>query len=169
MENYADAAGRLMHARVPDRVPSGWCSWYMYFQNVDDKGFMKNLEWLDANRHSLPVDVVQLDGGYEEAWGDWTRTKRTFPSGLKAVASEVRERGFIPGLWIAPFSVEHGSRLHKEHPEWLIRNSSGFPVVCGVVAYRARPFYGLDCTRADVREWIGDVCRTAVEQWGSDT
>lgn len=33
--------------------------------------------------------------------------------------------GKTPGLWIAPFLVSKTSNVAKEHPDWLLRNSSG--------------------------------------------
>lgn len=166
VERYVGTIAQTMKARRPESVPSGWCTWYRYYQSIDEKKFLKNLDWLAANRDALKVDVVQLDGGYETAWGDWIKPNRQFPGGLKALAEAVRERGFTPGLWIAPFSAEMGSWIHREHPEWLIRNHVGAPQICGFVMYRARPFYGLDCTREDVRRWLAETCARLTREYG---
>lgn len=38
------------------------------------------------------------------------------------MAERIRERGFVPGLWLALFSVDGRSRLAQEHPGWIVQN-----------------------------------------------
>jgi alpha-galactosidase len=70
-------------------------------------------------RLDLPVDVVQLDGGWEPCVGDWLGLSSRFRS-LRDIASRIRETGRRAGIWLAPFTVGSHSEVAREHPGWLI-------------------------------------------------
>ena len=53
-------------------------------------------------RREIPIDLVQLDDGYQRAVGDWLETNEKFPRGLAPVAAAIRAAGFRAGLWTAP-------------------------------------------------------------------
>jgi alpha-galactosidase len=54
--------------------------------------------------------------------GNWgVENPRKFPDGLKAFADAVRAKGMRFGLWFEPETVEAGTRMDREHPEWLIK------------------------------------------------
>ena len=37
-----------MHARHSSDIPTGWCSWYYYYDRVSEKDIMENLLFLCA-------------------------------------------------------------------------------------------------------------------------
>jgi alpha-galactosidase len=112
----ATVADRLGRSRMR-AIPSGWCSWSCYFQHVTEVAALENLE--AAERFALPVEIVQIDDGYESGIGDWLDEKPHFGS-LRRVAASIRTAGKIPGIWTAPFLVGQRSRLAARHPEWLV-------------------------------------------------
>ena len=121
LEAFALDYGRRNGARVARPFVAGWCSWYWAFQHVSEEDLLRNLEALAAAREELPVDVVQLDDGYQRAVGDWRATNARFPRGLAPLAEEIRAAGFVPGLWTAPFCVVPESELFARHPDWLLQ------------------------------------------------
>src|SRR5262249_14054797 len=60
------AEGRTV---VPRPAPTVWCSWYHYFGGVTEADILENLDAI--GRHDLPVDVVQIDDGWQAEIGDW--------------------------------------------------------------------------------------------------
>jgi alpha-galactosidase len=123
---WAQEVGARMQARpITTELPTGWCSWYRYYGGVTERDVVKNLEALGAMRARLPVRYVQLDDGYQKKVGDWLSLNRKFPSGLAALAARIRDAGFVPGIWLAPFFVQRGARLFHEHPEWLLHDADG--------------------------------------------
>lgn len=98
-------------------VPRGWCSWYRYFGDVIAADVLENLD--AADRLELPLEVIQLDDGYEPVVGDWLDPSPRFGS-LADVLAAIGARGRTPGLWTAPFLVGSESRLAREHPDWLV-------------------------------------------------
>lgn len=129
---WADAAGRWMNARVGAPFQRGWCSWYHYFHAITEEALRANLKSLEAMRTEFPIDVVQLDDGFQSALGDWDTTNAKFPGGLRKIAGEIRAAGFKAGIWVAPFLAARDSRLMSEHPDWFIMHEeSGGPVRAG--------------------------------------
>jgi len=132
LAGFAEAAARAMRPRVPTEAPPlTWTHWYRFFQDIDEERFLANVREIAARGASLPFRTAELDDGYQAAWGDWLECNSKFPSGLEGLAREVRARGLTPGLWLAPFVVQPGSRLEREHPEWLLRDRRGRPVGAG--------------------------------------
>lgn len=169
LRRYLGALARSAAARVPKRAVAGWCSWYHYFNRVTEEDLRKNLRLLGPRlprQGGSPVLwLFQLDDGYQSAVGDWLETNRKFPSGLEPLAREIREAGFTPGLWTAPFLVARNSRLWEEHPDWLLN----YPEKPRRAAYNPfwhiRPACALDTTHPEVLEFLRRTYRTLTE-WG---
>jgi len=163
LQEHADDHGRAAGARTDARFQAGWCSWYHFFHAVTEDDLLRNLDALRAAKQDVPVEVVQLDDGYQRATGDWLETNAKFPRGLAPVAREIREAGFLPGLWTAPFVVVPRSRVFEAHPEWLLRDGEG-GFLRGLLHPEWNPddaaVYTLDLTRDDVVAHLEHVFRT---------
>ena len=166
LELYATEAGRAMQAVTWDHVPTGWCTWYHYFTKVTEADVLANLERLKALRETVPLEYVQVDDGWQEAIGDWLLVNEKFPHGMRWLADRIREAGFRPGLWLAPFTVMKKSRLWREHPDWVLRDERGRPVYGGNNLNWGGRIHGLDCTHPGVIDWLRRVFRTVTEDWG---
>lgn len=149
--------------RPPD-PPTGWCSWYHYFHGLSEEVVLENLDRLARLGPGLPLRVFQIDDGYQAAVGRWLETNPRFPRGMKWLAGRIRETGFEPGLWLAPFTVMAGTPAHDDHPDWLLRDDDGRPVQAGV--NWGGPFYGLDVTHPEVETHLRRLFRTVVRDWG---
>ncbi len=153
LAGYAEAVAREMRPRVPaGPPPPAWTHWYQYFQDISEERFLDSVRALRGQREDLPFGIAQLDDGYQSAWGDWLECNPKFPRGLGALAAEVRACGLVPGLWLAPFVVQPGSRLAQGHPDWLLRDSRGRPAGSGYFY----SFFGnaLDATHPAVSEHL---------------
>ncbi len=125
---YLDAVARENHRTPRPSSPTGWCSWYQfssadYQGTISPKALEENLEAMSGLRDRLPLDVFQIDDGFQAQVGDWFSYKPDFSSGVAPLATEIRGAGFTPGLWLAPFIVHPKSRLARDHPDWLLRGS----------------------------------------------
>lgn len=165
---WASALGAAMHARVAPRSPIGWCSWYYYFQRVRESDVLAALEALGALRERVRCDYVLVDDGYQQAIGDWLEPNQKFPHGMRWLAERIQAAGFEPGIWLAPFLVRPEARLFRMRPHWLVRQQSGrlrsggWNPVWGLAA----PAYVLDTTHPEVLEWLAELARVVVRQWG---
>ncbi|MFJ8590833.1 glycoside hydrolase family 36 protein [Streptomyces sp. NPDC093598] len=107
---------------APRPAPTVWCSWYEYFTAVTEDDIHENLRAMDTL--DLPVDVVQIDDGYQRALGDWLILSGRFRS-RAAIAEKIHSRGRRAGIWTAPFLVDPASDLAAGHPDWLVRDTAG--------------------------------------------
>jgi alpha-galactosidase len=164
--SYGDALGREMDALTSENVTSGWCSWYYYWQGVNDADVMANLEFLANNRDALPVEYVQIDDGYQAEIGDWLTANEKFPHGMKWLADEIHARGFKAGIWVAPFLAGARSRLFQDHADWFVRFSTGGPAIATM--NWGQLCYALDLTHPAVQAWLKDTFRTICDDWGYD-
>ncbi|KAG0374282.1 hypothetical protein BGX24_010595 [Mortierella sp. AD032] len=116
---------------------SGWTSWYLHYENINQQVVLQNLSHyaatsshhqhhssevqrrLHGGKREWPGKVFQIDDGYTTVgdWLDYDKTK--FPGGMDAIARAIREKGLTPGLWLAPFLVSRKSKIAKEKPHWL--------------------------------------------------
>lgn len=150
--------------------PNGWCSWYQFSSDFDYKGSVTaedihhNLAALDELRSELPLDIIQIDDGFQSQIGDWFTFDQGFPDGPGHPAREIREKGFTPGIWLAPFIVHPQSKLAARHREWLLKGRFGRPANAGL--HWGALTYALDLTHPDALKYVEDVIQTAVDEWG---
>lgn len=163
--DFVEAVARKMQARVPvSPPPPMWTPWYHYYHNITEQLFLQNLTVLADNRTAVPYQVVELDDGYQSAWGDWTSTNAKFPHGLEWLADQISAKGFTPGLWLAPFAVQSKSRIAQEHPDWLVMDRHGKPANAGFLYNMF--IQALDLTNPAVLEHLHQLIDTLVHKLG---
>lgn len=111
-----------------------------------------------AKERGLPFDVWWIDAGWypcydenhERKWpitGTWEPDPERFPNGLKPVSDCAAEHGADLLLWFEPERVRSGTRLDREHPEWLLRRGDS-------------PNRLLNLGNPDCRRWLTEhICR----------
>ena len=150
----------LMNLPKPKIGPcTGWTSWYNYYSKISEDVVLDNLAAFCEK--SIPIDVFQIDDGYQNAVGDWLVINPKFPQGMKYMASEIKKCGYKAGLWLAPFACEKRSELYQNHPEWIVTKAGYNP---GWKGY----FYALDFYNPEVRAYLTKVFRVVFEEWGYD-
>jgi alpha-galactosidase len=165
---------------LPPRVKSpritGWCSWYSLYAAIDEASILEHLRAAQAFRdgRNVPLEVFQIDDGFTPEMGDWLRVKPQFPRGMEPLIADIREAGFRPGLWIAPFMVGNRSELYAEHPDWVVKDrESGGPLIqmrfYGEFRWhkRSEEYYILDITHPGAEAYIRSVFRTWSREWGA--
>jgi alpha-galactosidase len=161
MQRYAEESGAEMNARVPDHTPTGWCSWYYFYGAVTEADIVGNLEEMVREKH--PAEFFQIDDGYQSHTGDWLVPNAKFPSRMKALADRVREGGYKPGLWLAPFVLNEDSAALREHPDMVLKLKDGETFFAATWLGRSAV---LDCTNSEAEAWLRNVIRTVVHEWG---
>lgn len=103
--------------------PSGFCTWYYYYQDVNENEVIHNARWIAENLKDYGAQYVQIDDGWqkETAEGghgsrDWTGVDKAFPGGMAALAAAIKSFGLTPGIWIAP---------HGQSNEEVVRQTPG--------------------------------------------
>ncbi len=100
--------------------PSGWCSWYYYYQEINENEIRKNAKWMAENLKDFGAVYVQIDDGWQgKGHGsgdnrDWETVDRRFPSGMDKLAKFIKNLGLKPGIWLAP----HGQSSYEVVKKW---------------------------------------------------
>ena len=138
----------------------GYTSWYNYYENINEKIILRDLEAMDDR-----FDIFQIDDGYETFVGDWKDVDpEKFPNGLKLIVDKIHQKGLKAGLWLAPFAAETKSKVFNKHPDWIRKDKHGKPIKAGC---NWSGFYLLDLENPEVVNYIKD-CLTHYMDMGVD-
>ncbi|MCA1755870.1 MAG: NPCBM/NEW2 domain-containing protein [Bacteroidales bacterium] len=123
---YRDTLGIKQYSAMDKSIfplpPSGLCTWYYYYQDINESEVRKNTDWIAENLAEYGAKYVQIDDGWQKETEagrhgsrDWTGVDTAFSSGMASLAEYIKSRGLVPGIWIAP----HGQSkfdVVKENP-----------------------------------------------------
>src|SRR6266699_224280 len=147
-------------------APTGWCTRSEWPGTIAEGDVIANLEFSAANFDRRFFRHIELDDGYQRALGAWDTNDR-FPHGHAWLTDQIHARGFKAGLWVAPFGVAEGSGVPASQPDWLLRDASG-PVVCETREAWGGKIYALDGAHPKAQQWLFDLARRVVREWGYD-
>ena len=167
------------------KKPGGWESWYNHYNKIDENLILEDLETLGNTDNLIKLQYIdkkepvifQIDDGWQQGPGQWEINTERFPNGLKSVTDKIKNAGYIPGLWMAPFVIDLRTDFAKKHPDWILRGKNGKPVPAGFnvpwgAAYgKDQPawphtYFVLDISRDDVLAHIDRLIERAIEEWG---
>jgi alpha-galactosidase len=145
----------------------GYSSWYRHYTHISQSKLEHDLDGVaqlyEGRDLGACVSIFQVDDGWTHV-GDWTTPDPArFPDGMAAMAAKIRERGLLPGLWMAPFICETNSYLYSQHQDWLLRDEQGELVRAGGNWSGA---WALDLSVPEARAYVAECLRTATEDWG---
>ena len=149
------------------KPPTGWCSWYCFGPRVTAQQVLDNLDFIA--KHTPGLRYVQIDDGYQPAMGDWLETGAAFGGNIQGVLKQIRQRGFEPAIWVAPFVAEEKSHVFQQHPDWFVKDSDGKPLRSDRVTFggwRCGPWDVLDGTNLQVQQHFEKFFRTMNREWG---
>ena len=165
-----ELAARLVANHPPlkkQAPPTGWCSWYCFGPRVTSQQVLDNLDFIAKQTPGLKY--IQIDDGYQPAMGDWLETGAAFGGNVQGVLRKIRERGFEPAIWVAPFVAEEKSHVFEQHPDWFVQDDKGKPLRSDLVTFggwRRGPWYVLDGTHPEVQKHFENLFRTMRRDWG---
>lgn len=160
--------------QLPPKPPTGWCSWYMLAPknrivgaDITAAQVLRNLDFMAAQLPQLRY--VQIDDGYSSTEGDWLSKGNAFNGDVKGVLKQIRDRGFEPAIWVAPFIAEQGSAVFKDHPDWFVKDEDGKPLRSDLVTFggwHRGPWYALDGTNPKAQKHLEQVFGVLRREWG---
>lgn len=151
------------------KILTGWCSWYYYYTKVTENDMLKNLQYFKQHP-DLPIDLIQLDDGYQTAIGDWgvfnEKFNEKFPHGLKWLAEKIKAAKFNSGLWIAPFFMTKKSDFFLKHEDWILTDTKGKKLLTATNWNASQ--YAIDLSRPEVLKHITETTQVISEKWNFD-
>ena len=144
---------------------AGYTSWYNYFSKITEDICLRDLDGLGRAKEC--VDIFQLDDGFQTATGDWLSVDtKKFPSGLKSLADKIHDKGYLAGIWLAPFCAQITSKVAKEHPDWLIKDEKTGKKLIRHIGWGGA--YAFDIYNEGAREYIKHFFDVILNDWGFD-
>lgn len=133
---------------------TGWSSWWAYLRKFNEQDLQALLKvWNEKRLHDFGYKYIQIDDAYQggldaghnapakgpngyyatgpKTWLNWK--KDLFPGGLNGYVKNVKDAGFIPGIWMGCFFTD--SDTVTKHPDWFVKDSLGRPAVGPWVTY----------------------------------
>jgi hypothetical protein len=149
--------------------PSGWCSWYYYYNRPNETEIKRNADWIAANLKDFGAQVVQIDDGWQGSGGrdgqrDWTHVSPTnFPGGMAKLAAHIKSLGLTPGLWLAPHG-QSNPEFVTNHPDIFLHRADGS---LDLDQSRWEGRYLVDATAPQSRDYMRDLF-AKLSSWGFD-
>ncbi len=163
----------------------GWESWYNHYSYINQKLIDEDLESLGKTNNIIKTycldkgkpTVFQVDDGWEKALGDWNVWEERFPEGMTALASSIAQKGYIPGLWVAPFIIDWRTPVAKAHRDWILRDKDGKPIAAGysdLWGAKNGPeqpagkhsYFCFDLSNEEVLEYLDGLMDKIINVWG---
>jgi hypothetical protein len=124
---YRDTLGVKYYRPIDKTIfplpPSGLCTWYYYYQDINEKEVKRNTDWIADHLKEYGARYVQIDDGWQaerkdgkHGSRDWTAVDKAFPGGMAELAGYIKSKGLLPGIWIAP---------HGQSSEEVVKNNPG--------------------------------------------
>lgn len=169
LEAWADAVARVDRIKLHPQ-PVGYCTWYSkpHGGASDEKHLAELASFAARQLAPFGFSVVQIDDHWQ-AGVSTNGPKRNFttaapngpyPSGMKAIADQLRGDGLVPGLWFMPFAGTYYDPFFKDHQDWFVKRPDGQPFETD---------WGgtcLDLTQPGAREYLRENVRRIAHDWG---
>jgi hypothetical protein len=145
--------------------PSGWCSWYYYYQEVNETEIKRNATWIADNLKDYGARYVQIDDGWQGTGHglgenrDWTTIDKRFSGGMDKLASYIKSLGLSPGLWLAPHGQSNAA-IVKNYPGVFLLKPDG-----SSAASSWEGTYLVDPSTQETQTYLKDLF-TTLSKWG---
>jgi hypothetical protein len=118
------------------------------------KNLLEQVRFLDTKTTAVPLQTILVGSGYCIP-GDWFKPNDNWPKTMDDVARQIFQRRYRAGIYVAPFVAHETSKLFRNHPHWILKDSKDFPIMMG--EDREGKLYALDASHEDVKDYIGKV------------
>ena len=118
LEAFGDFCAKTAPCRVTGERGIGWNSWDYYFRIFEEDDLRENIKAMKKfnAKTGIALNTVVIDDGWFNDFGDW-RVNGRFPTGLEGIARTIKDSGFTPGIWLAPFNVHYFTKALLRTPE----------------------------------------------------
>ena len=170
IKNYYKDTLNIKYFRPIDKThfplpPSGWCSWYYYYQEIPADEIKKNAEWMAENLKEYGALYCQIDDGWQGSGHglgenrDWTTIDKRFSGGMEELAAYISQLGLLPGIWLAPHGQSNKKVVNKWNTFLLKKDGSS-------ASSTWEGTYLLDPTAPHADEYFQNLFSTLADEWG---
>lgn len=165
--SYADL---LSESTGGENAVTGWTSWYNYYTDIDESIILENVKAFQDRK--LPIDIFQIDDGWQPAVGDWLECNQKFPKGMRHLSDQIHAAGYKAGLWLAPYIVDPRSEIYAKKRDWLVSYDGEHLVRAGFNpgwgGWKNGSYYLLDIYNPEVKDYLQRVMDRVLNEWNFD-
>lgn len=154
LQNLAWNISEFNQARRDSDTNYFWSSYQDFRYSFNYQYLLNQLKTLDEALPPIPLQTVHIGPGYCIT-GDWLDTVDGWPKTMEDVARQIFQRRYRAGIYVAPFAVHENSKTFKNHPNWILKDLEGNPIVMDEDS--EGKLYALDGSHENVIEYIGKV------------
>jgi hypothetical protein len=143
-------------ARLDKPRVYGWCSWYDRTTRIDGAHISGVIQTIAENPNIFGKGVIQIDDGYQKMDGDWSGNDK-FPGGMEGVAQRIREAGCVPGIWIAPLTLNPKHPFVQANPDALQTTAQGIAYLSNPNQFHPDGGRWLDPSHPKSREFLRQI------------
>jgi alpha-galactosidase len=166
-ERYAVIIAKENGVKAPKNANwTGWSTWDFYVQKFLPGDVESNTEAI--KNLNIPVNIIQLDGGWWQQRGDYFETRDNLPGGIKSIIEKIHKAGYKAGLHFDGMRVSKGSKVVKEHPDYFIHTDKGGLFEFNKDVITKDPLVYWDFSNAGARDYIKRAMKNAKENWKAD-
>jgi alpha-galactosidase len=115
----------------------GWCSWFAYFDSIDERSVRKTADVLSEKLRPYGLTYLQIDDGYERQPiglpSHWLEPNEKFPQGLKKLSSYIASKGLMPGIWTNVSFADSAAAFSNR--KFFVRDEKDAPATGNWVGY----------------------------------
>ncbi len=156
MQNLAWSISEQNQARRDTDTNYFWTPFQDFRSSFSYKYLLDYLRTLDETTPPLSLQTVHVGPGYCIP-GDWLDNNENWPKSMDEVARQIFQRRYRAGIYVAPFVAHEKSRLFRVHPNWILKDIDGEPIVMDEDSQGK--IYALDCSHEDVKDYLARVFR----------
>ncbi|MEI6554311.1 MAG: glycoside hydrolase family 36 protein [Paludibacter sp.] len=166
MFNYGTEIAKEHNIKPKEPVNlKGWSTWDYYGRVYDTKDVYKNIDKLNSEEKS--ANIIQIDGGWWTARGDYLSVRKNLQGGMKAIADYAKSKGYKAGIHLDGFRGDKDSELYRNHPDWFLKDQDG-ELICQAIdkgdTFMQYIYY--DYSNPEVCEYMKNILRTIKNDWG---
>jgi Melibiase len=164
LKQWADLTAKANGALIPETIPTGWNDWQYYRNKKTAQDVLDSAKVIaELKQQGYPLDFIQVDGGFCAHLSEWTQAKPEFAPGIKDLSEKIINLELKFGLWFAPYIQNINTSVIQEHPDWVLKDESGKPVVLGKSNVGQSCL--IDYTVPATEEWLREQLRLFVNDW----
>jgi len=141
----------------------GWCSWYDRTTKIDEAHVMEVTKVIEENPDVFGKGIIQIDDGYQKMDGDWSANEK-FPSGMAAVAEQIRKAGCTPGVWFAPLMMHPDHPWQKEHPDAMQTDAQGINTFMNANPFHPAGANWINPSHPESKKFLANIIKDARER-----
>jgi Melibiase len=164
LKQWADLTAESNGSLIPKTIPTGWNDWQYYRNEKTAKDVLESAEVIaKLKQQGYPLEFVQVDGGFCVHLSEWSQAKPEFAPGIKDLSVKLTDMGLKFGLWFAPYIQNINTSVVHEHPEWLLKDEYGKPIILGKSNVGQSCL--IDYTVSGTEEWLREQLRLFINDW----